>query len=184
MRDRLRGQESADYDVEVHGITPETLEAILDSLGERLEMGRSFGIYGLRGEDIDVAMPRIEHATGRGHRDFQVFVDPFIGYEKAAKRRDFTVNAMMEDVLTGEVLDFYGGREDLQKLREGADGVVRGGRGRINSVGVEKAGGKSRVTPAVYIRGNGVADNEDFVRGEGDARFIAQAGKAGGEKSW
>ena len=119
MRDRLRGQESADYDVEVHGITPETLETILDSLGERLEMGRSFGIYGLRGEDIDIAMPRTEHATGRGHRDFQVFVDPFIGYEKAAKRRDFTVNAMMEDVLTGEVLDFYGGREDLR------NGVLR-----------------------------------------------------------
>lgn len=119
VRDRLRGQESADYDVEVHGITPETLETILDSLGERLEMGRSFGIYGLRGEDIDIAMPRTEHATGRGHRDFQVLVDPFIGYEKAAKRRDFTVNAMMEDVLTGEVLDFYGGREDLK------NGVLR-----------------------------------------------------------
>ena len=115
VRDRLRGQESADYDVEVHGITPETLETILDSLGERLEMGRSFGIYGLRGEEIDIAMPRTENATGRGHRDFQVFVDPFIGYEKAAKRRDFTVNAMMEDVLTGEVLDFFGGREDLKK---------------------------------------------------------------------
>lgn len=115
VRDRLRGMESADYDIEVHGITPEVLEGILDSLGERLEMGRSFGIYGLRGEDIDIAMPRTENATGRGHRDFQVFVDPFIGYEKAARRRDFTVNAMMEDVLTGEVLDFYGGREDLEK---------------------------------------------------------------------
>ncbi len=114
VRDRLFGKENADCDVEVHGITPEALEKILDSLGTRLEMGRSFGIYGLRGENIDIAMPRTESATGRGHRDFQVFVDPFIGYEKAAKRRDFTVNAMMEDVLTGEVLDFFGGREDLK----------------------------------------------------------------------
>jgi len=58
-------------------------------------------------------MPRSEKATGRGHRDFEVFVDPFIGEQKAALRRDFTMNALMQDVLTGEILDFFGGRADL-----------------------------------------------------------------------
>lgn len=115
VRDRLRGSRSKDVDIEVHGITPEALEGILDSLGERTEQGASFGIYGLKHCELDIAMPRQEQASGRGHRDFSVFVDPFLGTEKAAMRRDFTINAMMEDVLTGEVADHFGGREDLRR---------------------------------------------------------------------
>lgn len=114
VRDRLLKIDNKDVDVEVHGIAPDALEAILDSLGTRLEMGSSFGVYGLKGHAIDIAMPRQETATGRGHKDFKVSVDPFIGTEKAAMRRDFTCNAMMEDVLTGEVIDHFGGREDLK----------------------------------------------------------------------
>ncbi len=113
VRDRLLGRESKDMDIEVHGLSPTALEAILDTLGERSVMGASFGVYGLKHWDIDIALPRKETATGRGHKDFRTEVDPFLGCEKAAVRRDFTVNALMEDVLTGEVLDFYGGKEDL-----------------------------------------------------------------------
>lgn len=115
VRDRILGAPNKDVDVEVHGITPQTLESILDNLGTRMEMGSSFGVYGLKGFDIDIAMPRQETATGRGHKDFKVEVDPFIGTRKAAMRRDFTCNAMMEDVLTGEVIDHFGGREDLKQ---------------------------------------------------------------------
>ncbi len=117
VRDRVLGRESKDIDIEVHGVPARTLEAILDSLGERLELGVSFGIMGLRHYDLDIAMPRCETATGRGHRDFAVSVDPFLGAEKAARRRDFTINALMQDVLTGEVLDFFGGLEDLRRGR-------------------------------------------------------------------
>ncbi|MBQ8944868.1 MAG: CCA tRNA nucleotidyltransferase, partial [Clostridia bacterium] len=113
VRDELLGIENKDVDIEVHGITPEQLEGILDSVGEKLKIGASFGIFGLRGYDIDIAMPRREHATGRGHRDFEVFVDPFLGAEKAAMRRDFTINALMKDVITGEITDFFGGIRDL-----------------------------------------------------------------------
>ncbi len=113
VRDRLLGIDNKDVDVEVHGISPETLEGILDTLGSRLEMGTSFGVYGLKGYDLDIAMPRREQATGRGHKDFQVDVDPFIGTEKAAMRRDFTINALMMDVLTGQVIDHFHGQEDL-----------------------------------------------------------------------
>jgi len=114
VRDRLMGSQGKDVDIEIHGITPDVLASILDSLGERTVMGASFGIFGLKHYDLDIAMPRQEKAVGKGHRDFQVFVDPFIGTEKAAMRRDFTVNALMEDVLTGEVIDHFGGREDLK----------------------------------------------------------------------
>ncbi len=117
VRDKLRcgGELRGDIDIEVHGVEPAVLWDALDSLGEPLQYGSSFGIYGLSGSALDIAIPRKEHATGRGHRDFEVFTDPFIGAEAAARRRDFTVNALMEDVLTGEIVDPYGGREDLEK---------------------------------------------------------------------
>ena len=114
VRDHLLGKINTDLDIEVHGLTPTQLEALLDSLGERLTIGESFGIYNLKGYSLDIAMPRKETLRGRGHRDFDIFVDPFIGTEGAARRRDFTVNALMMDVLTGEIVDPYGRQEDLK----------------------------------------------------------------------
>lgn len=119
VRDKILGKENKDVDIEIHNITPETLRSILERLGNVQTIGESFGILNLKGFEIDIAQPRSEKATGRGHRDFEVFVDPFIGFENACKRRDFTINALMEDVLTGEVLDFFGGLEDLK------NGVIR-----------------------------------------------------------
>ena len=118
VRDMLMGRSRGkvkDVDIEVHGITPEELEELLGTLGEVTAMGASFGVFSLRHYHIDIAMPRTEHATGRGHKDFTVFVDPFIGAENAARRRDFTVNALMQNVLTGEILDFFGGQRDLAR---------------------------------------------------------------------
>lgn len=114
VRDKIAGIENKDIDIEIHGVSPETLADILDHLGKRTEMGASFGIFGLRGYDLDIAMPRKEEATGRGHKDFDIYVDPWLGTKKAAMRRDFTMNALMEDVLTGEVLDHFGGIRDLK----------------------------------------------------------------------
>ena len=114
VRDTLMGRENKDVDMEVHGIAPAALEAILDSLGQRISIGESFGIFNLKGYDLDIAMPRKEKVRGSGHRDFDIFVDPFIGTEAAARRRDFTFNALMQDVLTGEILDPFGGAADLR----------------------------------------------------------------------
>ena len=119
VRDMLLGIDSKDIDMEIHGIYPDDLKLILAEAGKVTVYGKSFGIYSLRGHNIDVAVPRKEKNTGRGHRDFEVFTDPFIGEEKAALRRDFTINALMKDVLTGEVIDFFGGMRDLKK------GIIR-----------------------------------------------------------
>lgn len=124
VRDALLRIENKDIDMEVHGISPAHLSEILDGLGEKTAVGESFGVFGLKGWDLDIAMPRKEQARGMGHRDFDIFVDPFIGTEAAARRRDFTVNAMMQDILTGEILDHFGGQEDLKNgiLRHVSDG--------------------------------------------------------------
>ena len=115
VRDKILGRANKDIDIEVYGVTPEELKDIVSSLGTLKTQGASFGVYNLKGYDIDIAQPRKETTTGRGHKDFEVFVDPFISEDKAARRRDFTMNAMMQNVLTGEIVDPFGGQEDLKK---------------------------------------------------------------------
>ena len=114
VRDSLLGIDNKDVDIEVHGISPETLYNILLEVGEPLSYGKSFGIYSLKGMNIDIAMPRIEKNTGRGHKDFEVYVDPYIDLTTAIKRRDFTINAIYKDVLSGEIIDPFNGIKDLE----------------------------------------------------------------------
>ena len=114
VRDEILNQDIKDIDIEIHNITVETLLDILKEFGEIQKIGASFGVFNIKGYDVDIAMPRKEKSSGRGHRDFEIYVDPFIGYEEAAKRRDFTMNALMKDVLTGEIIDSFGGIEDIK----------------------------------------------------------------------
>jgi tRNA nucleotidyltransferase (CCA-adding enzyme) len=115
VRDMLMSVECKDIDIEVYGITPAALRAILAEVGEPYDKGAAFGVLGLRHSELDVAMPRRESRTGSKHTDFDVAVDPFMTYEDASRRRDFTINAMMLDPLTGEIVDCWNGREDLEK---------------------------------------------------------------------
>ena len=113
VRDIIMGKESKDIDIEVHGITPEALMEILSGVGTPNVMGASFGILGLSHYDIDISMPKKDGAD-RGKNDFSASADPFAGTEKAALRRDFTMNALMQDVLTGEIVDCFGGVSDIK----------------------------------------------------------------------
>ena len=115
VRDQILGKENKDIDIEVHGIPVPELKKILDSLGKSTKMGAGFGIFGLQHFDIDISVPRAEKAARQGYKNFEESVDPFIGYEKAAVRRDFTMNALMQDVLTDEILDFFGGINDIKR---------------------------------------------------------------------
>lgn len=115
VRDKLLGINNLDVDIEIHGISESVLLEVLNKVGTPLKYGKSFGIYSLEGQHIDIALPRKEKAIGKGHRDFEITIDPFIGYKKAALRRDFTINALMEDVLTGEIVDNFDGLNDLKK---------------------------------------------------------------------
>ncbi len=103
VRDRLLGRPCKDTDIELHGIAKPAAEALLARLGPVKKMGRGFEIYSFPGSSLDISLPRERRATP----------------EEAAARRDFTMNALMEDALTGEILDFFGGREDLSR------GIIR-----------------------------------------------------------
>jgi tRNA nucleotidyltransferase (CCA-adding enzyme) len=122
VRDELMGVEPKDFDVEVYGIEPNKLKEILQQFGRVDAVGESFTVYKI-GQDLDVSLPRREKKVSRGHKGFIVEGDPWMTFEEAAKRRDFTINAIMKDVLTGEIVDCYRGQEDLKlkKIRHIAD---------------------------------------------------------------
>jgi tRNA nucleotidyltransferase (CCA-adding enzyme) len=119
VRDEFLGLDAKDLDVEVYGIEPDRLEALLFDFAKRKGLscdfvGKSFGVFKL-GQEFDVSIPRREKKVGEGHKGFEAMPDPFMSPQEAARRRDFTINAMSRDILTGELLDFYGGQEDLAR---------------------------------------------------------------------
>jgi tRNA nucleotidyltransferase (CCA-adding enzyme) len=117
VRDRLRGEASKDVDIEIYGVPETELPALLAPFGRVEPVGRSFPVYKVAG--IDVALPRRESKSGRGHTAFAVEGDPAMPLHEAARRRDFTINAIAWDPLTGAYEDPFGGRADLD------EGVLR-----------------------------------------------------------
>jgi len=111
VRDRLMGRNSKDIDIEVFGVPADRLKALLESLGRVEAVGESFQVF--KAGDIDVSLPRRESKSGRGHRGFEVAGDPTMSVEEAARRRDFTINAILWDPLTEEYLDPFDGRQDI-----------------------------------------------------------------------
>ena len=114
VRDALMGREPKDWDVEVYGVEPAALRALLEEFGRVDVVGEAFTVYKL-GHDLDVSLPRRERKRGRGHRGFVIEGDPEMSVAEATRRRDFTVNAILRDPLTEEVLDPYDGRADLER---------------------------------------------------------------------
>lgn len=127
VRDSLLGQSPKDADVEVYGLPADELKRTLETLGRVDAVGESFRVLKLvwraktkssNGErerfELDVSLPRRDRKVGTGHKGFEVEGDPFASIEDAARRRDFTLNAILCDPLTGEILDPFGGRLDLE----------------------------------------------------------------------
>ncbi|HCX28534.1 MAG TPA: hypothetical protein DHU55_01980 [Blastocatellia bacterium] len=113
VRDLLMGGEPKDWDLEVYGIEPAKLRGLLDLSGPVNVVGEAFTVYKL-GSDLDVSIPRRERKSGRGHRAFVIEGDPAMTIEEATRRRDFTINAILQDPLTGELIDPFGGQEDIR----------------------------------------------------------------------
>ena len=109
VRDALLGREIYDYDIEVYDIEPLKFDGLMTSI-KASGVGKSYFIY--KYKNYDLGLPRSESKTGNSHKDFAVSYinDPSL----ASLRRDFTVNAMMMNIFNGEILDFHGGKKDLE----------------------------------------------------------------------
>ena len=113
VRDQMLGHPSKDLDLEVFGLAADDLKALLAAWGPVNTVGESFTVFKVQG--LDVSLPRRESKVGRGHKGFEVHGDPFLPFDEAARRRDFTINAIGWDPLTDEYLDPHGGRADLDR---------------------------------------------------------------------
>jgi tRNA nucleotidyltransferase/poly(A) polymerase len=109
VRDNIAKRDSKDVDLEAHNISSDDLEKVLLSHGKVDFVGKSFGVYKVTigHQTLDVSLPR------RDSSPTSVHPDPFMGIHEAARRRDITINAIMLDPLTSEIIDPYNGVEDI-----------------------------------------------------------------------
>ena len=113
VRDQALGVQSKDIDIEVYGLSIEDIMVVLEQLGMKFDaVGKSFGVIKV-GNDIDISVPRRENKIGVGHKGFDIQPDPDMSVKDAAKRRDFTVNALAMGV-DGNIIDHFSGIEDIQ----------------------------------------------------------------------
>jgi len=129
VRDWLLGIANKDFDVEVFGISYEQLVEALKPWGRTDLVGRSFGVVKLTvrsGLTFDFTIPRRDSKIAPGHKGFEITFDPGITPKEAAARRDFTINSLMYDPRRQEMLDFFGGLNDLRNrvLRHTSEAFV------------------------------------------------------------
>ncbi len=117
VRDRLLGKEVKDIDLEVYGVHPDKLHSVVKEMFPRVDLvGSSFGILKVYSDEyeIDIGTPRRESKVGKGHRGFVTESAPEMSFREAARRRDFTVNAISLDPLTEVLHDPYQGQVHLE----------------------------------------------------------------------
>lgn len=121
IRDELSGKPSKDMDIAVCGLTFDELKDALSKHG-RVEVLEVAGqLVGVRlfnewagKEGIEFALARTEVSTGVGNKAFAIAPDPSLTIEQDLERRDFTVNAIARNIYTGELIDPFGGSEDIR----------------------------------------------------------------------
>ena len=120
VRDLIMGLPSKDFDLEVFGITTEMLEVFLIGDYEfKLNSDAKFPVYRvlIGGEWVEIGFPRRDNKVGAKHSDYTISIDPFMSVADAALRRDFTMNAIYYDLVSGGFVDPHNGIIDIAKKR-------------------------------------------------------------------
>lgn len=110
VRDMILGKSPKDLDIEIYDILPDNFALLARQWGA-IGVGKSFYVYKWKG--LDLSLPRIENKIAPTHQGFEV---GFCNDEKiASSRRDFTMNALMINIFTCRLYDFWGGKEDIEQ---------------------------------------------------------------------
>lgn len=114
VRDMIMEKASADYDIATNALSQDVIKLF----EKTIPVGEQFGVVIVvrNGHNFEVATFRTEgpYSDGR-HPDSVAFSTP----EDDVKRRDFTINGLLYDPITNEILDYVGGREDISR------GIIR-----------------------------------------------------------
>lgn len=100
---------SNDFDIELYDLSLDDFHKLAKELGAN-GVGKDFFVY--KYKNYDIALARKENKIGNKHRDFSVSIEQ--DEKIACKRRDFTMNAILQNIFTKQYLDFYGGINDCK----------------------------------------------------------------------
>lgn len=114
VRDAILNKPIKDEDYCITGFTSEKFLKLFPQARIR---GKSFEVFDLEGKEF--ALARKETKVGKGHKEFEINTSDEITIEEDLKRRDITINSIAQDVLTKEIIDPFGGKEDLD------NGIIR-----------------------------------------------------------
>ncbi|WP_455757227.1 CCA tRNA nucleotidyltransferase [Sulfurimonas sp.] len=117
VRDFLLNIKSKDIDIELYGVSSlQKVEEILKEFGNINSVGKSFGVckLSLLDNEIDFTLPREDNKISSGHKGFDIRVNSELDFKTATSRRDFTINTIAYDVQRKEILNPFGGIDDLK----------------------------------------------------------------------
>jgi tRNA nucleotidyltransferase (CCA-adding enzyme) len=109
VRDTLLGLAVNDKDWVVVGAS---VEQMLQA--GYLQVGKDFPVFLHPHTKDEYALARTERKSGRGYSGFTVYAAPDVTLEQDLARRDLTINAMAQDVASGEIIDPFHGQRDLK----------------------------------------------------------------------
>lgn len=112
VRDKLLNRPIHDKDYVVVGSTPEEML----SLGYK-QVGNEFPVFLHPETGEEYALARKEISTGDGYGDFKFIFTPNITLKEDLERRDFTINALAQDIETGEIIDYSHGLQSLENKK-------------------------------------------------------------------
>jgi len=117
VRDIFFNKMPKDFDLEIYKLKADEIKEIVQEFGRVSEVGKAFGVLKIflgNGIDIDISLPRTDSKVDEGHKGFEVKTDPDMSIEDAARRRDFTMNSISADPLTGKLNDPFNGLDDIR----------------------------------------------------------------------
>lgn len=109
VRDMLMNKESHDMDFCVTGLS---IDEFKNAFPDARIQGKDFSVFIING--CEFALARKERKIGEKHTDFEILADKSITIEEDLSRRDLTINGMAIDFLTKELIDPFGGAEDIK----------------------------------------------------------------------
>lgn len=121
VRDEIMGKVGTDEDYCVTGLSQSEFEQLFP---EAMIRGKDFAVYDM--EKREFALARKERKSGIGHKEFEIENDKSITIEEDLARRDITINSIAKDVITGKIIDPYGGIEDIKRkvIRKTSDSFL------------------------------------------------------------
>jgi tRNA nucleotidyltransferase (CCA-adding enzyme) len=123
IRDLVLGRQPRDLDLEISGLPPGQLHALLTEHFSVQFVGKAFGVFKLQGLPVDISIPSRMLTDNESAQGLLRQSDPDMDIDEALARRDFTMNAMAWDPDTLELRDPFNGRADLDAhvLRHASD---------------------------------------------------------------